>query len=70
MTSTTKRVHRVNPETPTHVFPMKPLPRVAQPNTNDFRNSGQLYDGAELRSFAFRPGAMDFKKYPSRGNPT
>lgn len=70
MTPTTKRVHRVNKSVETHLFPMKPLPRTAQPNTNDFRADGQLYDGAELRSFAFRPGAMDFKKYPSRGNPT
>lgn len=28
---------------------------------------GGTYDGAELRPFDGRPGAMDFKKWPSRG---
>ena len=29
--------------------------------------TNELYDGAELRPFDGRPGAMDFKKYPSKG---
>lgn len=64
---------KVNPLVSTHLFPMKPLKRYAkpfdatkaQPNTTDVM-SGH-YDGKELRPFEGRPGAMDFKKLPSRG---
>jgi hypothetical protein len=31
------------------------------------RSMGGTYDGAELRPFDKRAGAMDFKKWPSRG---
>lgn len=31
------------------------------------RSMTGTYDGAELRPFDKRPGAMDFKKWPSRG---
>lgn len=31
------------------------------------RSMGGTYDGAELRPFDKRPGAMDFKKWPSKG---
>ena len=35
-------------------LPFKPIPK-------------GTYDGAELRPFDGRPGAMDFKKWPSKG---
>ena len=65
--TTIEKVRRVNPKVATHLFPMNPLPARAQPSRNDFRADGLLYDGRELRPFEGRPGAMDFKKYPSKG---
>lgn len=65
--SDAKRVHRVNATIATHQFPIKPIPPLAKPPKKDFRANGKLYDGKELRPFEGRPGAMDFKKHPSRG---
>lgn len=56
---------RVNPTTPTHRFATKKLPNTATGPSLPI--SKDEYDGKELRSFAFRPGSMDFKKCPSRG---
>jgi hypothetical protein len=39
-------------------------PRIVPPRVVEFTGT---YDGAELRPFDDRPGAMDFKKYPSKG---
>lgn len=65
--SDAKRVHRVNATVATHQFPIKPIPALANPPKNDFRTDEDSYDGKELRPFEGRPGAMDFKKCPSRG---
>jgi hypothetical protein len=35
--------------------------------SRDDKWNGQLYDGAELRPYTGRAGAMDFKKCPSGG---
>lgn len=56
---------KVNPTVPTHRFATKKLPNTATGPSLPI--SDTPYDGKELQSFAFRPGAMDFKKHPSRG---
>lgn len=62
--SDAKRVRRVTPTVPTHAFEAKPI----EPFTNaQPKVERALYDGKELRPFEGRPGAMDFKKCPSRG---
>lgn len=65
-----KRVRRVNATVPVDRFPYKPIPAMTTPPQNDFRANGKLYDGRDLRPFEGRPGALDFLKYPSRGDPT
>lgn len=57
---------RVNKKSDLSTFPtyepLKPLvesPKIPYPT--------ETYDGKELRPFDGRPGAMDFKKYPSKG---
>jgi len=71
-----KKATRVNATVETHLFPMKPLKptkRYASVKTHGTATANTtpilagLYDGKELRPFEGRPGAMDFKKCPSKG---
>jgi len=62
-----KRARRVNPKTELAYFIPKPkaIPTRAGPSCTPYPK--EFYDGKELRPFEGRPGAMDFKKCPSRG---
>jgi len=64
--SDAKRLKRVNPTLPTHAFKANPLLPLVPPAQISFRGA-DIYDGKELRPFTGRPGAMNFKKCPSRG---